>query len=406
MRKEQVINFFNTLNLDIENHPILIEYFLQAAIESYQDNMTYTFATQTLGKFLNINEHDIYNILVENMRPKRSRANYERSDTTPIIRTRGDLIGLLGTREQRNYTFIPNENAPKSVAENIGRHARILNSAIMRSPDKYSGAPIIQTPTTGRTLQRVATTSTGTLFASPPKRKLVKYDPNLLPSKEWMRENHNELFRKPETFHFTVTKNELENRINNKRKTNQKKATGYSAKELMKTLGVFIMDKISVYHLSHRQGHAFGGDTVNNNLDAATSGSNYYNLFVIENPIQALLNNNEVDNNFDTVNVEGVVEYHHELPLPQKITYTVRWGNGRYYTTEIFPLDHRSPSIQENTIAKVLMQNALTPMKQTPNNEIEDTKETIHADFSENKENEDENNPEQSSNNPFSKLSP
>ena len=126
-------------------------------------------------------------------------------------------------------------------------------------------------------------------------------------------------------FHFTVTKQGIQERAFQKRPITQKKAAdGYSAADLFYALGVDAKETLSKYfHHAHRHGWGLSGPQIKENLDIATAGSNYTTLFYVEDVIRCLLNKPDIHN----IAVTGDIEYHPvHTKLPIKITYTWQWG--------------------------------------------------------------------------------
>ena len=181
------------------------------------------------------------------------------------------------------------------------------------------------------------------------------------------------LCEKKDHFSFSVSKDELCANLQRKRSCSQQQVIGFSAKDIFQELGAVIIEKThgSFYHLAHRKGFALGGEQVPENLDPATAGSNYTTLFYIENPLIDLILHEDIESAL----VEGVVRYHKTLLLPEAITYTIKWGNGKEYVKTIHPLSYRTPSVDENLLAKEMMKLTKTPPKTEEREKIFQSKE-------------------------------
>ena len=154
-----------------------------------------------------------------------------------------------------------------------------------------------------------------------------------------------------ELFEFTVTQEDILERIDAKRPVSQKKAMGdVSALEIMQALGVIVTEKQSGrnFHLAHRRGWSLKGEQSKENLDPMTAGSNYDTLFKIEAPLKKILLDQEVDE----VYVKGGVEFDNDSGLPFKVTYNLSWGTMDFIEVVIDPMSHRVPTVDEHEVAK------------------------------------------------------
>ncbi len=189
----------------------------------------------------------------------------------------------------------------------------------------------------------------------------ICFDEEKLPTLDELNEKYPELFHKPPNFSFRVDKKTILGRMGKGRVRSQRQVTGYSAKEFFEFLGAEIKEKTygSFYHLAHRHGHALGGAQAEHNLDPATEGSNYHTLFQIESPLRDLLLDDALA--VESVDVYGDIEYHPKIPLPQKITYTLTWGNGKSITTSIYPLNYAKPTMADHQMARAFFRSQKTP---------------------------------------------
>lgn len=164
-------------------------------------------------------------------------------------------------------------------------------------------------------------------------------------------------------FEFTVTANDVEKRLLEKRPLSQKQAKGQSANELFEEYGAIIVrktkKKIESFHLAHRHGWVLGGPQDANNLDPSTAGSNYATLFTIESPLIHLV----LEEGIEQINVTGKVHFDLRVPVPCKIVYDLSWGNGRTAQVSTYPLDRRSPTLDEHEVAKATLSITRTPQK-------------------------------------------
>lgn len=153
-------------------------------------------------------------------------------------------------------------------------------------------------------------------------------------------------------FQFTVTRESLQSRLHARRPTSQKQVMGgYTASEVLRAVGYIIYEELSrSYHWAHRQGWLFGGAQQQDNLDPTTAGSNYDTLFKVEAPIAELL----FEKKYDSVMIQGTVEFKPDNPAPFRITYRIDCGNGKPVEVVIDPLSHRIPTIAEFELAKSL----------------------------------------------------
>lgn len=190
---------------------------------------------------------------------------------------------------------------------------------------------------------------------TPPRQQSV----DLTPSVEFDEAFSHTFFNDKQTdtdFSFIVTIQGIHERSGVKRPCSQKQlANGYSAADIFRAMGILFDEKFSRYfHLAHRIGWGLGGPQIKENIDPATAGSNYTTLFFVEDVIRNIL----VKGHCDEVHVGGNIEYHPDFPkLPIKITYTWHWfvGNERHeMSKDIFPLNPRRPTIQENEYSRAL----------------------------------------------------
>lgn len=176
-----------------------------------------------------------------------------------------------------------------------------------------------------------------------------------------LKQAHPQLFEpKPDTFSFQITKNGIISRQGIPRPVSQGAVIGMSASEIFKKFGLISINTPwgTHYHLAHRQGWVLGGSQSHWNLDAATAGSNYHTLFFIESPAKSLVLKEEVG-----ISVQGQVYYHRTLPIPIKITYTLRWGNGREIQKSIYPLDPEAPKRGSHLLAEAAFFSVRTPKR-------------------------------------------
>lgn len=232
---------------------------------------------------------------------------------------------------------IPRERASNKRGETFERDISLGDLAIWRgmTPQKGTAGEISASPYRLE-CQKSVPSSPGsrnlrrTLFFSPskPKKNLIK------------------------RFEFTVTRESLESRLHMQRPTSQKQVMGgYSATEVFRAAGYIIDKKLKrAHHWAHRQGWMFGGAQQRDNLDPTTAGSNYDTLFKVEAPIAELL----LERKYDSVKINGTVEFKPGSPAPFRITYLIDCGHGKPIEVVIDPLSHRIPTVAEFELARRL----------------------------------------------------
>lgn len=174
--------------------------------------------------------------------------------------------------------------------------------------------------------------------------KTIKIAPSNRESLMEFCDYYPEIMKKPSSFSFTITRNDL---VFKKRRYNQKNITHYTARDFLKIFA----EKLPLnkkYHLAHRRGHHLGGDGSVENLDAGTAGSNFTTLCYIETVIDKLL----IKGNAQVITVNGEVTYDAEYRcIVRHIDYYIYADNIKIYTKRIEHLEHRKPRIEEHDLA-------------------------------------------------------
>ena len=150
-----------------------------------------------------------------------------------------------------------------------------------------------------------------------------------------------------EQFAFTVTKEDILERVGAKRPIGQKQVMGdVSAFEVMKAIGVILTQKQNGrnFHWAHRHGWALKGGQIKENFDPTTAGSNYDTLFKIEAPMKKIIMDQKINKAF----VAGEVVFDKDSGLPFKITYKLTWGTMEFIEIVIDPMSHRVPTVHEH----------------------------------------------------------
>lgn len=282
------------------------------------------------------------------------------------------LFHLVGREEQRNMyvetTASPVTRVVKQHPSNFTLQQKSLNVA---SPDIYTRK--VRRDRDGNEFVEFYSTSNATVFIQvSPQKDFSETNPKNInveqpfvgkPSLHEVNKANPQLIQnaRREQFEFEVTKEMIDARRGAAREKTQQNVYGTSAATCFSAENAVMPAKSkSSFHLAHRQGHCLNGSQTKTNLDPATAGSNYTTLFLIENPIIELFNRQ----NIALMNVKGVVTFDPRATsssLPLQVTYNLSWGNGRTAQIIICPLNHRHPTMDENTIAIKLLEAARTP---------------------------------------------
>jgi hypothetical protein len=362
---QRIILFFTRQGLEVDegSHPLLIAHIKQYAKEVNQKIVTSRFMIQALASFFEMEPDSVSEMLnAQKKRPRRSSVDYTRIQLALQPSPRS-LIRLLGSRETTKFVYLPTQPMSPDAKRKLSDIQVITDPKAIAIPLPEENGKQRALGVNGTPYKEAQRSSSGVLFKAAKMEEEVMYDREKLPSHDYLLKHYPELFNKPASFEFTVTKDEIMKRQGVKRGCSQNQLMGISAKDLMEILGIVISEKsYHAFHWGHRHGHSLGGMQMKDNLDAQTAACNYRTLFLIEDPLKHLLLSSS---DYDTVKVKGDVTYQPDLPLPEEITYTLSWGNGRTLTTTVYPLSYARPSIQDNQVAKTVVEITRTPFKPT-----------------------------------------
>jgi hypothetical protein len=372
MRKlvnDRIKSFLKNQNFTLDENESnkLVDYVLTQILQQNRKKISPRFIIENIALFLNKEVESIRKGLRPN-RPRREHVDYSCTTSFVSPSRRGSLLQILARPISQVSKYAVTE--AKHLGSPLARRVRpqTSNEYLVRSPgqvtvEKDSSGMIKARGLNNTPYKPILGGSSGILWGEDNSSRQITFNMEHAPSKEELFLNYPELFNKPSEFEFEVTRELVEHRLKTKRSCSQKQITGYSAKEFFHELGAVIQEKAhgSFYHLAHRQGHGLGGEPLGDNLDAATEGSNYQLLFFIENPFAELLLDNASDVN--RVSVKGKVTYHPDLPIPEEISYTVSWGNGRVIQKTIYPLDYEKPTMDDNHVAKAFIRAQRSPVK-------------------------------------------
>ena len=358
----QIIKKIKTLGFSKERYSerALISFLRERLAEENRRVLRTDFLIDKMAEYYNTSAEEITKEITRE-RPRRKDVDYTRAPPKPRKKkaSSGSMLQrLASTRTPCKYAVVGSV-----VNATPLRSLRVNVETEWRSPSSLLFTPSGQHATGRRqTLYELHMEGADSaLYREVCDDEDICFDEEKLPSLEELNEKYPELFSKPPDFSFRVDKETILGRIGKGRARSQRQVTGYSAKEFFEFLGAEIKQKTygSFYHLAHRHGHALGGAQARHNLDPATEGSNYHTLFQIESPLRDLLLDDALA--IESVDVYGEIEYHPKLPLPQKITYTLSWGNGKTIITSIYPLSYATPTMADHQMARAFFRSQKTP---------------------------------------------
>ena len=333
--------------------------------------LTPKFMINALSNYLKINPaHGVG--LFRDIRDRRSSARYSRidSDDRKERHPAQGIIHLLGRKHKPEYKLTKRDGQSLSPA----RVAKTDFSAFNMSFSPLEALPVQAAP------RARASSADGSLF----EQDIISNNMSLWRKRTPQKEDGSSPYRvrcsKPalsygalsfafdaeskketkEFFEFTVTQEDVIQRVGVKRPIDQKMVMGgVSAVEVMKAIGVIVTEKQSgkKFHWAHRRGWSLHGEQDRDNFDPMTAGSNYDTLFKIEAPLKDLL----FEKNIDEVFVKGEVEFDKENGLPFKISYNLSWGTLGFIQVIIDPMSHRVPTVDEHEVAKTFFGAAVIP---------------------------------------------
>jgi hypothetical protein len=275
------------------------------------------------------------------------------------------VISMVGRKDKKSFVVTPQEPLTSPVKKKFlkdteGVDVQFSEKVTPLSPD-VDNRPRVKVGD-GKTYVEMIQSSTFSVYVDetperPKVERRVKFG--------HLRQRLFEPVEREEKFEFEVTADDVVKRLKLKRPCTQKQVTGFSAKEKFEEYGAMIVGYTKEYliqfHLAHRQGWALGGSQSKENLDPSTAGSNYATLFTIESPLVNLL----LQDDIESINVLGVVHYREDAPIPYEITYSLFWGNGRTATVSVFPLNFRTPTLDEHSVAKATFSATRTPQRRS-----------------------------------------
>jgi hypothetical protein len=315
-------------------------------------------------------------------RPKRSSANYQRSQSADPIPTRlskRGLIDLLGRKNKLKYKVTKADGSPLTPISKEKVKAYTSSFEMSDSPFKsVNAAKPRERATTNTASYEKDMESTGLALwhMQTPKKKGELQSPYRVRFQKSTTHGKNEETLKKlasaydcnekkgtkEVFEFWVTQEDIMARIGAQRPISQNRVMNdCSAIDTMKAMGAILLEKQNGrnFHWAHRQGWSLNGEQSQNNLDPTTAGSNYDTLFKVEAPLTKLLL--DKDNGADEVCVHGEVEFDKEQGLPYKINYTLSWGTGEKIKVVIDPMSHRVPNVEEHEMALSFIKMNMAP---------------------------------------------
>lgn len=368
--ESQVRKFFGKYEVDMNPFgsglmDFLFERFQKrrGPFKSEQFKITLPFMKQSLGIFLKDTKTDVDSLFIKT-RPKRENAKYkepekEETGSQPVYSKHARLIRLLGTKKSAKLKLTQPDGAslPSPELDNLSKHLSV--------PVSFSPLASLQTADNRKAVRPLAVAKDETIY----ERDLVTSsgvalwrESTLEPKKlsfnpARSRRSSFDDSRKgtKEHFQYTVTKQDVLDRLRVGRPVTQTGVMGISADNAMKAIGAVINKKQGkTFNWAHRRAWSLNGDQDVSNLDITTTGSNYDTLFKVEEPLRKLL----FENGVNVVLVNGTIVFDDKMGLPEKIIYRLSWGTTSTIEVVIDPMDHRVPSVDEYEIASSLFAEA------------------------------------------------
>ena len=285
------------------------------------------------------------------------------------------MIHMLGRPSKKrkfviNQTSFTSEHIRTELTQRLSSVDFRIENLTDRSPDKNKLPRVLGQDETSYV--QILSTSSGSVYMdeSPqkaPEQALREVRFKSIPPIAELRTEDPAYFETPrtQTFDFSITRKDVEARMNKKRTKTQRQVVGCTANEIFVAYNTIFEEQMNSFrnapfHHAHRRGWSLGGAQAKENMDPGTAGSNYSTLFLIESPLKNLLREDFTEMT-DNMHVYGTVKYHPKVNLPMEITYQLRWGRSRTYTTSVYPLNHRIPTVSENKVAKAVIKAVRSP---------------------------------------------